>query len=662
VKHAAGAILRREATMIPQGEGRASSDIGTESDAELDRALADAHLRSLMAALVHLTGDPRYIRRELPGAVNIFGDAQAAIPADMQAEMRREAREAILAYRARGKTLPPPPSAEMVGEMMRFIAGQALPAEYIPLLQEELALDGEDTKAQSWLRDVPAARRAAFHVVIAGAGVCGLLAAIRLEQLGVAYTVVERNADVGGTWYANTYPGCRVDTPNHLYSFSFEHSDAWPEHFSTQDVLLAYLRRVAAKHGVRDRIRFETELVDATFDEGRSQWHVTLRGAGGETTTLAAHAVITAVGQLNQPKLPEIPGMESFAGPAFHSAAWDHSGALPGKRIAVVGTGASAFQIVPAIAPEAAELFVFQRSAPWLAPTPSYHENVPAGMRWLLWNVPFYDKWYRFHLFWMTADGLLPAVTGDPAWQSEGGRSVSAMNQGLRELLTQHLRTQVGDDPALFEAVLPSYPPGGKRMLRDNGVWLDALRRPNVHLVTQAIREIRPRGIVTVDGVEHAVDVIVYATGFHASRFLDPMRLFGRGGVELRTRWAGDARAYLGMTVPGYPNLFCMYGPNTNIVVNGSIIFFAECQIGYILGCLDLLLAGGVDTIECRPEVHDAFNAEIDAANARMAWGAPSVSSWYKNDKGRVSQNWPYTLLEYWRRTRAPKRMDFELR
>jgi 4-hydroxyacetophenone monooxygenase len=631
------------------------------TDEEIERALTDAHLRSLLAALVHLTGDPRHVRRELPDAPGIFADPQSGVPPELAAEIRRDAAAALRAYRDRGCTLPAPPAPELVAEMMHFVAGQRLPDEYVPLLRDELALGGADTKARAWLRDTPPARRAGCRVVIVGAGVCGLLAAIRLGQLGIPYTVIERQADVGGTWHANTYPGCRVDTPNHLYSLSFEPNDAWPQHFSTQPVLLEYFRDVAARHGVREHIRFESEVVEAIFDEGGARWHVRVRDAGGREETLSADAVITAVGQLNQPKLPDIPGMDAFRGPTFHSAQWDHGVELAGKRVAVVGTGASAFQIVPAIAPIAAEVGVFQRSAPWLAPTPGYHEAVPAGMQWLLRHVPLYDKWYRFCLFWLTADGLLPAVTGDPEWRSDG-TAVSAMNHGLRELLTQYLHAQVGDDAELFAAVLPDYPPGGKRMLRDNGVWLGALRRPNVHLVTQPIREITQGGLHTSDGAEHAADVIVYATGFHASRFLHPMRVYGRGGVELRAHWAGDARAYLGITIPGYPNLFCMYGPNTNIVVNGSIIFFAECQIGYILGCLDLLLSGEHATIECRQQVHDTFNAEIDAANAQMAWGAPSVSSWYKNEKGRVSQNWPYSLLEYWQRTRAPAAEDFELR
>jgi 4-hydroxyacetophenone monooxygenase len=502
--------------------------------------------------------------------------------------------------------------------------------------------------------------RREFPVIVVGAGMSGILSAIRLEQAGLPYTVIEKNTEVGGTWWENTYPGCRVDSPNHMYSFSFEPNHAWPQFYSTQAVLSEYFRGCADKHGIRQHIRFGTRVEEAEFDEATGRWKVRVCGADGSEETLEARAVISAVGQLNRPRYPDVPGVGSFEGPSFHSAEWEHDCDLAGKRVAVIGTGASAFQFVPEIAPQVGELLVFQRSAPWLAPSPNYHDDVQDGTRWVLEFVPFYEKWYRFWLFWMSADGLLPMVTADPTWDG-GEQAISPENELLREGLTEYIRSQLPDDPELCAAAIPDYPPGGKRMLRDNGVWLGALKRDNVRLLTDDIREITAKGIVTSDGVLHEVDVIIYGTGFKASDFLFPMRIIGRDGIALSSHWAGDARAYLGMTIPGFPNLFCIYGPNTNIVVNGSIIFFSECSVRYIMGCLRLLLETDSRSLECRQPVHDEFNRKVDEANAGMAWGAAQVDSWYKNAKGRVSQNWPFALVDYWRRTVEPDPDDFVL-
>jgi 4-hydroxyacetophenone monooxygenase len=258
-------------------------------------------------------------------------------------------------------------------------------------------------------------------------------------------------------------------------------------------------------------------------------------------------------------------------------------------------------------------------------------------------------------------DGVLAGVRVEEGWTSPNGDSVGAMNEVLRQMLTLYLGEQFAGRPDLLDAVVPGYPPGAKRMLRDNGVWAGALRRDNVRLVTTGIREITPAGVVTDDGEAHDVDVVVYGTGFHASRFLTPMTVTGRDGVDLHERWAGEPRAYLGVTVPGFPNLFCLYGPNTNIVINGSIVYFSECGVRYILECLRLVLGTANAGLDVRTDVHDRFNEEVDAENRRMAWGASDVNSWYKNATGRVSQNWPFTLLAYWQRTLRPDPDDYEL-
>ncbi len=619
--------------------------------ATLDRAVAQAHIPSLLLATIHLTGDTSFLSAEFKPAYPLFADGDSGIPADKQRLVRAAAKAAMLAHIG-GKPLAPPPSHDLIRRMMDFTAGTAVPERYVAFLRSELGLGAA--------AELPPRLRTAKKVIVIGAGMSGLLMAVKLKEAGVDLRIVEKSAEVGGTWFENSYPGCRVDTPNHLYSYSFEPNHAWPQRYSTRDVLLDYFRGVAGKHDLRRRTLFETRVVACTFDDAACRWTVVIEDKTGARSTLEADAVVSAVGQLNQPLLPVIAGRESFAGAAFHSAQWRHDVDLTGKRVAVIGTGASAYQLVPEIAPRAKELLVFQRSAPWPMPTGDYHDPVGDGEKWLLEHFPFYEKWYRARLFWRMTGDAFAAVKADPAWRGPAA-TISRANAVMRVLLVSQLRKQFDQASPLFDSVVPDYPFGGKRPLRDNGLWVRTLHRGNVRLVTDAIRQIVPRGIVTGDGQEHAADVIVYATGFRASSFLSTFEVAGRGGVTLEDRWRGDARAYLGITVPDFPNFFLLFGPNTNVVVNGSIVFQSECAAHYVLGCLALLERAGAKALVPRGEVYRAFNDKIDAANRMMAWGAPQVSSWYKNASGRVSQNWPFPLLDYWAATRQPDPADFEL-
>ena len=627
---------------------------------DLDAVLADAHLPTLLMALVHLTGDASLLTPERRAVYAPLAEPrEGGYSLQVQSELRQRAKAAIAAYLA-GAPLAPDPDPATIRKMMDFIAGADIPEHYGPFLMDELGLGGIDTKTPHWEEPGVKAAAETLNVIVIGAGMSGILAGIRLQQAGVAFAILDKNADVGGTWFENVYPGCRVDNPNHMYSYSFEPSHDFPYHFSTQPVLLDYFQRMAAKHGLRQKIRFETTVEEAVFDETAALWRVSVKTADGRCETLTATAVITAVGQLNRPRYPDIEGFGTFEGPNFHSARWRHDVDLTGKRVAVIGTGASAYQFVPEIAPQVGHVEVFQRTPPWAAPAPHYHEPVPAGMKWLLEHVPYYGKWYRFWLFWTLTDGVYDAVKADPNWDGPA-QSVGAVNAEFRLGLIESMRAQTGDDVGLLEKVVPKYPFGGKRGLVDNGVWISALKRDNVDLITQPIARITPTGVETTDGVNHAADVLIYGTGFHASRFLWPMRIVGRGGVDLETAWNGDARAYLGMTTPGFPNLFILYGPNTNIVVNGSIVFFSECSVRYVVGALKLMAQTGATTLEVKKDVHDAFNVRVDAANQQMAWGSPNVTSWYKNATGRVSQNWPFPIVDYWTATVTPNPDDFVL-
>ncbi len=630
------------------------------ADTDLDAILKDAHLPALCAALVHMTGDTHWLRQDWTPIYNPLSRGDTGIPEAEQAKIRAEAAAAIRAHLAGQPLAQPSPPLETLRQQMDFVAGAPIPEQYADFLLDELALSGTSSKDPQF--DQPRLKEAArrLKVLVVGAGMSGLLAGIRLAQAGVAFEIIDKNADVGGTWFENTYPGCRVDNSNHMYSYSFEPNHAWPQHFSPQPVLLKYFQGIADKYGLRQKIRFETRVETLTWDDRGNVWRADLVGKDGVRETVEATAVVTAVGQLNRPRFPDIEGLGDFQGPAFHSAEWRHDVELKGKRVAVIGTGASAYQFVPEIAPEVAELTVFQRTPPWGLPVPHYHEDVPEGMKWTLEHVPYYDKWYRFWLFWMTTEGFLPMVKSDPQWNGSPD-AVSEANAMLREMATASLRAQVADRPDLADKVIPNYPIGGKRSVLDNGVWLKTLKRDNVKLVTEKVTRITPKGVVTADGVEYEVDVLIYGTGFQASNFLSYLKIKGRGGRDLHETWGGDARAYLGMTHPGFPNLFTIYGPNTNIVVNGSIIFFSECAVRYIVGCLRLLAETGAAAMEPKQAVYDDFNRRVDEANGGWAWGSPGVSSWYKNDFGRVSQNWPYGLIDYWRATLAPNPDDYVL-
>jgi len=631
-----------------------------EDDAFIEAALQKASIPTLMTAMVHITGDPSILRGSVRPQKTIMGDVQGLMSQQDKHSVRKLALEILKTYRDGGCQLPPPPTPDLIHEMMSFMVGEEVPDDYVPMMLEEMALDGEDSRDTHLEERLPADVRENFHVVVIGAGMSGILTAIRLKEAGIPYTVIEKNQTVGGTWLENSYPGCRVDIANHFYCYSFEPNHDWPEFFSQQATLLEYFEACSRKYGIRERTRFDTEVVSATFDPGESVWHVKVRTKQGAEETLTANVVVSAVGQLNRPKLPEIEGIDRFQGPAFHSAHWEHEHDLAGKRVAVIGTGASALQLVPEVAKTAGKLVIFQRSAAWMVPNENYHRTVTNEKKWLLKHVPFYARWYRFLLFWPGSDGLMPSLVIDPDWPHPE-RSINAQNESMRVIFTDYMKSQLGDDAELLEKVTPKYPPFGKRMLQDNGSWLTTLTCDNVELVTDGIARIDEGGIVTLSDERYDVDVIVFATGFRANQFLWPIEIVGTGGVKLGELWGDNPQAFLGITVPRFPNLFCLYGPGTNLAHAGSIIFHSECQVRYVMGCIQALLEGGYKTMDCKQKVNDDFNDRLQRTMTRLVWSHPGMDSWYKNSEGRVTTTSPWLLRDYWTWTREPNLDDYDL-
>lgn len=606
----------------------------------------------LLAALALATGDLGVLRPELMPDLSNLLDPEGGWTPEQRSAAGDLAFEVL--QQLRDHPRPPPADVEHIRPIMETITGATFDDTMLQFLREELEVEGVDLRAPKWQKEATAPDLD-FTVGVIGAGMSGLLAAYRLQQAGIPYVVFEKNGDVGGTWLENQYPGCRVDVANHFYSYSFAQRHDWPHMWSTQGVLLDYFRNFAETAGLRPHIRFGTEVRTATWSDDTATWTLDL-----DDESVAVQALIVAVGQLNRPKLPDIEGLDTFAGPWFHSARWDPTVDYRGKRVAVIGNGCSATQLIPEVAREAASVDIYQRTPNWLVPNPFYHSEVSAGQRWLFAHVPFYSQWYRFWIFYRGAEALLPATKVDPDWAG-GTDAVGVANDMLRWALAEYLKFEFADRPDLLEKVMPDYPPAGKRMVLDNGIWARTLKSDNVELITEPIERIAPDGVVTEGGGLRPADIIVYGTGFTASDFFVPIQIFGRDGKELHAEWGGDARAYLGITIPSFPNLFCLYGPNTNIVVNGSIIFFSECEVRYILGCLRMMFEQEVEALEVDRQVFTDFNERVDAANLQSVWGVATVNSWYRNRLGRVSQNWPFTLLDYWSATRAPDPNDFSM-
>jgi 4-hydroxyacetophenone monooxygenase len=620
-------------------------------------ALEEAHLPTLLMAMATLSGDDAWLREEWRPAAprGADEDNSGGLPATVQAEIRGAAAELILAWRA-GKPPAAPPPPERLVEMLEISLGpgNVLPPGIGPLLAEELGTARRDV-------DFPAPPTAGqFKVVVIGGGFAGLCAGIKLAQAGVEFTIVDKNDAVGGTWLENTYPGCGVDTPSHLYSFSFAQRPDWPRYFARRDELHDYLVDLADRHDLRRSMRLGREVESVVWDDGRHRWDVTLRIAGGARETLTADVVISATGYLNRPAYPDIEGLADFAGPCMHTARWPADVELAGKRVAVLGTGASAMQLVPAIAGVAERVIVFQRSPQWGLPNPNQPRTVPPATQLLMRDVPFYLGWYRLRLVWNFGDRLFPALQIDPDWPHPE-RAVNAINDRHRQFLTKYILSELGERTDLVDKCLPTYPPYGKRPLLDAG-WFRTVARPDVDLVTDPVARVTPTGVVTAAGAEIPADVVVLATGFQNLNLLAPIEVRGRSGRTLRETWGeDDATAHLGITVPDFPNFFMLLGPNTIAGHGGSAALGIEMEVRYVMGLIARMVAEGIVTVECRQEVHDAYVERIDEALSRTIWAHRGMTTYYRNRRGRVVSTMPWTNVEFWHMTREPDLDDFHV-
>jgi len=616
------------------------------SDREaLRAALSVADVAPMLMVLTHLGGDPAWLDRIAPHLTGPWSYHDTT-PADLKQELVNALIDILQKHADSGQPFEKTPPAALLPKMLSTCTGQVVPPEYLPVALEEMDLANEDPRAVAWRKQPPPERLAGFHVLVIGAGFSGVATGIRLLEAGIPYTIVEKNDSIGGTWYENTYPGVGVDTANHFYSYSFDINHDWDHFFAKGNEILKYIRRNAERHRIEDRIHFNEEVTEAVWDEKAALWRVKTLHANGTATDYTANVVISAAGQLNRPRYPHIEGLDNFKGPKFHTARWDHSVSYKGKRVGMIGTGASGMQIGPAIAADVENLTIFQRSPHWAMHNPLYFETVSDAKKWVLKHIPFYAKYFRFQLFWSSSDGFHRMLQIDPNWP-DNKRSLNAHNAEIRKQIEAHIASEVNHDPELIRKATPDYPPYGKRMLRDNH-WFRMLTRKNVDLVVDKIDHVEEDAVVMADGTRHEVDMLVLATGFEAAKFLAPMDIHGRGDATIRGRWGDDdPRAYMGITVPEFPNFFLIYGPNTNLAHGGSAVFHSECQIRYIMQGIRELIETGAPSLELRPEPFWEYQEKVDHAHRNMVWSHPGVTSWYKNKNGRVTANSPWRLVDY---------------
>ncbi|MEU6643540.1 NAD(P)/FAD-dependent oxidoreductase [Saccharomonospora sp. NPDC046836] len=631
------------------------ANVGLDTGAEIRAAVDRAAVPVLLMLLYQMSGDDRWLdERYRPTPFKgVAPRMSGGLPDEVQAEIRQAAVPVIAALLAGQEPCVAFETDDEMARAARFFLGQDLDKRFVSILREELSrrLSNSEPVTERPALDVPDGFRAA----VIGLGISGLAAIHVLQQLGIPFVVFERAPEAGGVWFQNRYPGAGVDTPSHLYSFSFHYRD-WERHYELRDDLHAYFNDVLDELGVRDQIRFETEVVSARYDDEAALWTVSTRGSDGRLDDHVANVVISGVGSLNQPRLPDLPDMERFTGLQFHSNRWPACD-LNGKRVAVVGAGASSQQICPEIAPDVQRLSVVQRSPQWVAPFAQFRQPIDDAERLLLEHVPLYRAWNWVGLFWQHGDKIIDGLRVDPQWEHPE-RAVNARNDRAREFLTKYINEQLDGRPDLIEKSVPGYPPFGKRMLLDNG-WYRMLKRENVDLLNDSVTRVTETGLLLASGEHLEVDVIIWATGFRATEFLSSLDVYGLEGRRLREEWdEDDPRAFLGVSVPHFPNLFLLGGPNS-LPGSGSFMYVTEMQAEYIRDLLVQMLSHGYGALEATQQACDRYVDRVDAMHAQTIWCHRGFNTYYRNSKGRVIFIMPFLNVEYWEMLRHPNLGDF---
>ena len=625
--------------------------------AEVNRTLlkdgiANANIPALLMVLYQMTGEATWLQEPFaPGRSPGLDDNDSGqLPDEVQTQIRTAAEEAIEAWLA-GKPLAiERPSNLRLAEMLSVAMTEHVPEEYGDIVAAGMGYDLEPTAEAAIAADKTA--------IVIGGGVSGICAGIELGKLGIDYTLFEKNEDFGGTWFENRYPGCGVDTPSLTYTFSCRPND-WSMYFPLRDEIEGYLLDTAREFGLYDKACFRTHVEEARWNTATDQWDVTITTPDGKRETHSADYLFSAVGILNIPKYPQIDGLDEFAGEVYHTSRWPAEADLSGKRVAVIGNGASGMQVAPAIADEVSRMTIFARSKQWAAPFPQFRKKVPEGVRYLMQVVPLYRAWLEQRLSWTFNDRVHGTLFRDPEWEHPE-RAVNEINDAHRRVFTRYVEEQLQDRPELIERVLPEYPPFAKRMLLDNG-WFRTIKKPHVDLIPEHLAKVEGNTLSTSSGETVEADVIILATGFQTTNVLGSYDIVGREGQLLRDHWGEDnASAYLGTLVPGFPNFFILLGPNVGSGHGGSMIRNIENQMhfaGQVVQCAE---AQEASTVEVKETAYTDYSRRIDDAHDRLVWTHPGTENWYRNSQGRVVAITPWRNDAFWRMTRSPDEADLQ--
>lgn len=623
------------------------------SRAQIQAAVEGASVPVLLMVVYQMTGDNKWLdERFRPHKFRGVAPRHTGdLDESAQAEVRQAAVPVIEALLRGEKPAVDFSDQQTMIEAASFFIGEQVDERNANIFREELG-----RRAQYAADETDVRAPEGFRAIIIGMGISGLAAIQVLQQLGVDFTVFDRSAEAGGVWHQNTYPGAGVDTPSHLYSFSFRYRD-WEHHYELRDSLYEYFNEVLDHLGARDRVQLNTEVLSARLDEKTALWHVETRDADGTIQTHVANIVVSGVGSLNQPIIPDVPGREAFTGTQFHSNQWPEDMCLAGKRVAIVGAGASSMQISPQIAKTVDHLHIVQRSPQWVAPFEHFRQEVTPEQRNMLAEVPLYRAWNWIGLFWQHGDKILDGLRIDPEWEHPE-RSVNARNDRARAFLTKYIESELEGRPDLIKKAVPDYPPFGKRMLMDNG-WYQTLKRDNVSLVTDGVVGVDETGLMMASGERLDVDAIIWATGFAAVRFLDSLDVYGEDGLRLRDYWEDDdPRALYGVSIPHYPNFFMLGGPHSQ-PGSGSFMYFMELQARYLQKLLAAMFENNITAVAATQEATDRYNTMVDNLHEKTVWKHPGFGTYYRNSKDRVIFVMPFRNVEFWEMVREPDLNDY---
>ncbi|KAM5352892.1 hypothetical protein ACJ41O_005614 [Fusarium nematophilum] len=626
-------------------------------DAFIRKAIDKSNLNALRMALLQVTNDPELAKMRTRRHGIRGGAMFAHVVAEEDISTLKEKAFAYLSKRQLDDSIPPPPSKAESKKLADVFGDEPVGEREWEYDYEELAFT-EFPRAAEWTGKKPSgAKIDAFKVVVIGGGISGLAAAVQFKRLGLNFTVLERQAGIGGTWLLNSYPDARVDTSSYLFQFKFVKNYPWSEYFATAGETRKYLESVAEQYKVKDRFLFNREVVGCVWHEDTSEWELTIKHKDGHTETTRCNAVVSGTGLFATPNLPDIKGIKDFKGAAFHTANWDHKVDYSNKHVALMGTGSTGTQLAGMVASRAKSLTVYQRTPNWIMNMDGYRAVIGDHVRYVFDHMPYYWNWYCYSVH-VTSQQLQYLQIRDKEWQAKGG-IINERNDMARKNLTQYIESKAEGVPGLLEKILPKHAPLVRRLVVDNGFY-DTLRRDNVELVTDEIDSFTETGIKTTDGVERPCDVAVLGTGFKVSQYFWPCKYVGRGGATMQELWSKDgARSYLGLVIPGFPNFFSFYGPNHQ-PRSGGFYSWGEIWSRYTATAIVHLIENDKKSLEVRKDVFEDYNAKLDAECEGLIWESEG-SGYYVNEFGRQGVNAPWHTADYHRMVAYPNFDDFDI-